>query len=360
MPVHLEPRCLEKLAELLRASSTVRISFETLWQIFAAAFPHRPSGPPERAMLRDALLALERRGVVRLPSVRGPRWDRAMEPALPRSVDLVRAPVSPRSREWRRFPWHLRLQWIADLKTVTEEQLAFLDRVHEGLVAGRFVRRVPFKYRSLQLTGDEKRLAALRRTTLFAPGRLDLDLLGCLPDHVPMGWEPVARTGDSFLIFENAGPFTVARQVLDSMDEPPYAMVGYGSGKTVTAALPHLQTIHRVVGSIDYVGDLDSYGLEIALAAQASAHSLGLPPLRPAPGLHRAMLHAAVAFGHPNGWPTATSRGSEYRVDDLVRFLPADVRNEAASVLRRGHRIPEEVLGPDELRAAFEIGASQV
>lgn len=360
MPVYLEPRCLEEMAERLRASPTVRIPFETLWQAFAAAFPHRPSGPPERAMLRDALLALEERGVLRLPSVRGTRWDRAMEPALPRSVDLVGAPVPPRSREWRRFPWDPRIQWIADLTAVAEDSLAFLHRVHEGLVAGRFVRRVPFKYRSLQLTGDEKRLAALRRTTLFAPGRLDLDLLGCLPDHVPMAWEPVAQTGNSLLIFENAGPFTVARQVLDSMDEPPYAMVGYGSGKAVTAALPHLQTIHRVVGSIDYIGDLDPQGLEIALAAQACAHSLGLPPLRPAPGLHRAMLHAAAAFGHPDGWPVGSSRGSEFRIDDLVRFLPADIRDEVASVLRRGYRIPEEVLGPDELRAAFENGAPRV
>ena len=47
------------------------------------------------------------------------------------------------------------------------------------LVEGWFEASEPLKYRSLQLTGDEKRLQKLCKCRLFGPGRLTLDMLGC-------------------------------------------------------------------------------------------------------------------------------------------------------------------------------------
>ena len=68
------------------------------------------------------------------------------------------------------------------------------------------------------------------------------------------------------------------------------------------------------------------------------------------------LLCAAAAFGEADGWPAA--RGSDEagprRGDDaLLAWLPPDVRANARRVLEAGRRIPEEVLGPDELKACW-------
>jgi len=115
------------------------------------------------------------------------------------------------------------------------------------------------KYRSLQLTGDEKRLATWMGTSLFGPGRLTLPLLGCLPDVLPLAWEAVGD-GGRMVIFENAGPFVVARGVLAGMSDRPFDLVGYGAGGSIVASLGHLLTIEPRPTSIAYVGDLDRAG----------------------------------------------------------------------------------------------------
>jgi hypothetical protein len=63
---------------------------------------------------------------------------------------------------------------------------------------GRFTEPTPLKYRSLELTGDDKRLQALAETTLFGPGWLTLELLGPF-QRLPLvvervGPAPAART----------------------------------------------------------------------------------------------------------------------------------------------------------------------
>jgi hypothetical protein len=104
---------------------------------------------------------------------------------------------------------------------------------------------------------------------------------------------------------------------------------------------------------LHYVGDLDRAGLRIARAAAASAARAGLPPLEPAPGIHAAMLHAAAAMGHADGWPVGSDEPKASiteRDTHVLGWLPPDVRGPVAAILGAGHRIPEEVLGPRELR----------
>ena len=354
MSSELDRRRLDSFARRLASHPRRRVGRQALWAAFAAAFPGRPQGAEERRWFLAALKELSARGLVRLPSPRGKRWDSTLGVAAPASVDLLRKEPVARDRDWRTFPWHPRLQWIADLRNVTPHQERFLRRVHEGLVDEWFSRPAPLKYRSLQLTDDEKKLGSLRRTQLFGPGRLDLELLGCLPEVLPLAWESTSRANSSIIVFENAGPFVVARGVLSGVPDPAYGMVAYGGGARVEAAIPHLLTIGRSVEQIHYVGDIDRNGLRIALAAADAARQCGLPPVEPAPGLHRAMLEARVRFDSPQGWPHHTAGGSAKDDDtDLVAFLPEDVRSEALAVLRAGCRIPEEVLGPDELGAVW-------
>jgi len=335
----------------LRETASTRISNELLWSAFARAFPYRPAGPSERALLLRVLRALEAQGTIALPPQHGTRWDRSIVPAVPTGIDLARNTEPTPSLAWRTFPWHPALQWVSQCRSLSAEQVRFLERVHEGFVERRFDELVPLKYRSLQLTGDEKRLAALTLTSLFGDGRLNLEQLGCQLEPIPLAWEPVGD-GDRMLIFENADPFAIARRVLAVLPVRPYDMVAYGSGQILSAGLAYLGTLDQPPRSLRYVGDIDHAGLEIAAIAQTRCSQLGLPPLLPATELHRAMLRAAAAFGHPDGWPSAECYTLAETVQ-LVQVLDADVREHVTRVLRAGRRIPEEVLGPAEFRAAW-------
>ncbi len=264
---------------------------------------------------------------------------------------LRREGAPRRDDRWRTFPWHPALAWVADRRTLARAQVDFLRRVHDGLRDGAFRQPAPLKYRSLQLTGDEKRLSALAKTALFGLGRLTLELLGCLPDRVPLAWANVGD-GSATLVVENAGLFNVAVSVLRQLPRRPYGIVVYGAGTGVEQALPGLRDLGRPVTSVNYVGDLDRPGLRIANATARTAREAGLPSLEPAPALHECMLDAAAHLGYPSGWLTRAGRS---RADDaqLVSWLPRDVRARVRGILAAGRRVPEEVLGPDELLSAW-------
>jgi len=353
MPDELDPARLTDFAHRLGEHPRRRIDQRVLWSAFAASFPGRPQGPEERRWLLAALEHLAAGGFVRLPSPRGYRWDRTVGVAIPTSVDLIRNSAPVPNGLWRTFPWHPRLQWIADLPYVSGDQEQFLRKVHEGLVQGWFCTPTPLKYRSLQLTGDEKKLRRMMKTKLFGPGHLDLELLGCAADVVPLAWESISESS-SVIIFENAGPFVIARTVLTEMSEPPYGMVAYGGGAGFELSVRHLLTIRRPVERIDYVGDLDWDGLRIALGARNAAKKVGLPDIHPAEGLHQAMLEASRRFGRPLGWPFLSLPDGRRKPEaSLLAFLPDKIRSNVATILQAGNRIPEEVLGPEELRSVW-------
>lgn len=347
----IDDRQLDQFERGLLGGTTVRVNRQDLWRVLAAVFPHRTPGPSERRLLLDALRSIESRGAIRLPPEHGKRWDRSMDPAVPSSVDIVHKQAAPSGFPWRTFPWHPNLGWVVQCRKLSTEQIEFLRRVHNGFVNGTFREPAPFKYRSLQLTGSEKMLAALATTSLFGPSRLTFELLSCLPDAIPLAWEAVGD-GGRMVIFENAGPFAVARRVLVEMESRPYDVVAYGGGRGILAALGHIKTIERPITSIHYVGDIDHAGLDIARSARYRAKDLGLPTMSPASELHKQMLLAAESFGHPQGWPTFQSPPDLDRTS-ILDVLSSDVRSQVDAILRSGRRIPEEILGPDEFRRAW-------
>jgi hypothetical protein len=351
MHAELDQQHLDRFERCILSGKAVRVAAQELWCALAQVFPHRVPGPAERRLLLEVLKSIETRGSIRIPPERGKRWDRSIDPPVPTSVDVVRDHAMSMSFPWRTFPWHPRLHWVVQCRSLSAQQVEFLRRVHEGFVHGTFREPAPLKYRSLQLTGDEKLLASLATTSLFGESRLTLELLACLPDALPIAWEPLGD-GGRMIIFENADPFAVARRVLGELSTRRYDLIAYGGGRSVLAALGHIKTIDRSVESIHYVGDLDYPGLDIAWRAQLCSKSLGLPTIEPATELHRQMLLAAESFGHPLGWPSdgQFSAKERYRVLDVV---PQDIRGQVEAILKAGRRIPEEVLGPDELRSAW-------
>lgn len=349
----LDAARLTKFAQQLRRSERRWVDTQCLWAAFSTAFPTLTQSSDRRQWFVDALGELSRQQIIQLPPPKGSRWDRSLHPAIPTAVYLLRPTEPPKKTAWKTFPWHVRLRWVSELPRLTAELEDFLLRVHQGLVHGGFEARAPLKYRSLQLTGREKRLGELAQTSLFGDGRLDLELLGCFSETPPLAYDSVSDA-PSIILFENADAFSLARGVLRSIPTPKFGMVGFGGGNGISQSLPSLTMLGRPVHRITYVGDLDVHGLRIAARAARAAARVDLPQVQPATELHLAMLASASRFGQPGGWKdNATQRPSAANLASLVAFLDPPVRDEVAKMLTAGNRIPEEVLGPGELLAVW-------
>jgi hypothetical protein len=349
----LDAARLAKFAQQLRRSKRRWVDTQGLWSAFSNAFPTLAQSSDRRQWFVAALDELGRQQVIQLPRPKGSRWDRSLHPAIPTAVYLLRPPEPPKNTNWKTFPWHARLRWVSQLPRMSAELEDFLLRVQQGLVRGDFQRRAPLKYRSLQLTGREKRLGELAQTTLFDDGRLDLDLLGCFSKTPPLAYESLCDA-PSIILFENADAFSLARTVLGSMTAPKFGMVGFGGGNGISQSLPSLTMLGRPIHQIVYVGDLDAHGLRIAARACRAAARAGLPQVEPATDLHLEMLASASRFGHPDGWKDkAAQRPCADKLASLLAFLEPPVRDTVAQMLTAGNRIPEEVLGPDELQTVW-------
>lgn len=351
----LPPESIRTFLHRLAHTSGKQVKLAVLWKCFAEAFPYRPGGVENRKWLQRALQEAADQGIIRLPSVRGRCWDRTLEPPLPTVVWKTPLDKRPSDNEsWRNYPWLPQLRWVADMPMLSQEQETFLKRVQEALREGVLQRSAPFTYRSLQLTGNEKRLGKLLHSALFRPGRLSLALLGCIPDIPPLVIEKIG-TSPVALIFENAAAFRTAATVLKQYALPPYGWIGFGSGASFERSILHLTLMEYQIERIEYVGDLDRHGLGIARRATELAQSERLPSIVPAHGLHRAMLQSVMQFGYPEG---LEYQPKERRIDvgdeALVAWLPEDVRGDVLNIIRVGRRVPEEVLGPDELQQVWQ------
>ncbi len=352
----LPPGLLQTFLSRLAHASGKQLKSAELWKYFAEAFPYRPGGVENRKWLQRALQEAADQGIIRLPSSRGPCWDRTLEPPLP-TVVWKTPPQGGRGDEesWRDYPWLPQLRWITDMPTLSQEHVIFLKRVHEALREGMLQRPAPFTYRSLQLTGNEKRLGELQHTALFRPGRLSLTLLGCIPNIPPLVLEEIGASPNA-LIFENAAAFRTASTVLKQCPSPPYGLLGFGSGASFERSILHFTLMEHQIERIEYVGDLDRHGIGIARRAAEVAHNEHLPPVVPAQGLHRAMLQSVRQFGYPEGLEyQEKERRSDTSDEALAAWLPKEVRVDVLKIIQAGRRVPEEVLGPDELLRAWRV-----
>jgi hypothetical protein len=323
-----------------------RIPLETLRSVFAEVFAHRPGIPQRRDWLLHSLEYSAQLGVIQLPKGKA-LWDYSGKPALPKYVTRIEM-VEPKDTWWKTYYWHPRLDWIASLANLPKDQGEFLKKVQHGLVHGWYISRSPLKHRSLQLTGDEKRLGELLKSQLFLEGRLTLELLNTDKDVMPLAYEIVAQRPKA-LVFENKGSYNVALLAIRQLAEPdrPYGILAYGGGgifvDSVRAFADIKSRLPRGLERIEYVGDLDWAGLAIARAADKKAQSWGLPPVTPATGLHLLMLEALLdsTIQSPNGFRVKRNHTSDER---LLEWLSSDVQAEVGRILHLGNRVPEEML----------------
>jgi hypothetical protein len=89
--------------------------------------------------------------------------------------------------------------------------------------------------------------------------------------------------------------------------------------------------------------------LDIASYATQVAQRESLPPISAAADVHRAMIKSAHQLGYPLGMLYPRGDTSSTRDPQLTAWLSQDIRTHIQAVLQEGRRIPEEVLGPEEL-----------
>jgi hypothetical protein len=340
---------LQRFQDGLRCGDRRTVRDTEVWSAFTAAYSDLPSGSERRLWLLTALEELAARGAIQLPVRHGKQWDRSSEIVLPTAVSLVSAVADDSRRmQWRQFPWHPHLQWILQLRTLAADQVLFLMRVNEGLVESWFVQPECFKYRSLQLTGDEKRLETLRKSLLFGPGRLTLEMLGCEPEALPLATEYLSSE-PTMLIFENAAPFMLARTHAACTVNLRIGRLAYGAGKQVLKAVDYFSMIQPTITEILYVGDLDAEGVKIAADLHRLSKSVAV---KPAHEFHDAMLESAAELGSPSGW-SVKDKQSLSVAETTLSFLAREIRPKVAALIEAGRRVPEEVLSSQAMLRLF-------
>jgi len=328
----------QKFLSRLRATNRRRVDLAVVWDAYRKVYGVDVGGVDAREELRKVLQQLRDAKALTFPSDRGRGWDRNSSVVLPLWITLAESEKPDNHRAWRTFPWHPALTWVVELGSLTADQQAFLKRLQEELVNGGLRQRAPFKYRSLQLTGDEKRLESLLKSQLFGPDRLSLELLNCDGLGLPLTYERVGSE-PRMIIFENAGSFLVARRVLAEANHAPYGLIAYGGGTQVLRCVDYLREIDGLVG-VDYVGDLDARGIDIGVGLADRVAGSSAVPVAPATSVHVAMLDAARELGWPGGWPT----GSGHRTAALRRWISDQCASDVQQIIAAGCRIPEEVL----------------
>ena len=336
-------------AEELRSLGKRRIRLTELRHTYLRAHPEALGAAEPRRLLLDALLGLEREGLVELPKRK--HWDTSAAPSLPRTVSLRGAGSSRRVRTAQ--AWLPKLAFAADERHPARRSL--LQAINAFLISARDQEPspAPTRERSLQIFGDEKRLDDLRKggTTLFE-GRISLHDLHCYPVAPPLPWEAPgeAAAAHTILVLENYHSYDSFR--LWNREAALYAAVAYGGGNAFRQGAGNLDDLMVRTGAARtvYAGDLDPAGAAILIGVNERRREEGRPAVQP----HRGLYGWLLANGHrrPLDKPPRDSL-----VERMGDTFPDSIANGLADLWAAGQRIPQESFGLEQLRKTGEAVA---
>lgn len=313
-----------------------RVPLEVLWDAFASAAPVDAAAADARRRLAAALTAGRDRGAWTCAK----KTDRAGRPPLPAFVTLP-APDAPVRADPATVAWRPELAWAARLRRLSDKHLRMLLAVNAFLRDGGSSRPVvPSEERSLELFDDEKAISGrVGGAMLWGPGRLSLDLLGCVASTTPFAFEQVGD-GDRLLVVENQATFATVRDLLRRESGHGYAAVVFGSGQTAASTIGYLTELPFPVSSVSYFGDLDVDGLEAAAACLAAARDAGVT----------AALHGTLWQLLLGQQPTPAPKvPTDARAGKAVAVLPSELQRPALQLLTAGQRIAQERCGRELL-----------
>ncbi|MDA2812327.1 hypothetical protein O4J56_16925 [Nocardiopsis sp. RSe5-2] len=260
---------------------------------------------------------------------------------LPKSILLTRR--TPTGETLRPVDVPLRgelASWAADLP-LSASQRRLLVSVNDWLrrTDGGDVPMAAAAERAYELLGDEKAFDSTPPrggATLWRPDRLTFDLLRCERVATPLTWEPTGAdlTGDGPMVcVENHATFRTLLRVLRERRVPRWRAVAWVQGRN-TAPVKSVADLPFRVTRLDYLGDLDPAGLEIAATVCSIAEDAGVEA-GPAAVLWRMLVEAS---------PRSGPKVDRDRARRLAAWLPEALREPAAVLLTEGRAVPQEAL----------------
>lgn len=198
--------------------------------------------------------------------------------------------------------------------------------------------------RAYQLLREEKAFDStppLGGRTIWQEARLTFDLLCCERIPTPLAWEPTMSRlpgAGPVVCVENHATFRTLLRILRIRTAPPWIGVAWIQGRN-TAPLESLASLPFTVTRLDYLGDLDAAGLEIAASACATTQSVEVPA-GPAVRLWELLVEQESRPGR---------EVDVRRACELAAWLPGSIQARAACLLVEGRRIPQEALRYDVL-----------
>ena len=329
-------------ALLQEAGLRRKLDCTAVWRAFRSAHPVEATSGEARERLAGRLTELAAEDRLVLPAPNGSGWDRSARPPLPEWVRLPAPPLPPVELDPLSVPWAPELGFVPSLGRIDRPaDLLALQRFFTH--GGRTRPIVPMRERSVQLFGDEKRLERLLHTPLFGEGRLDAAKLRCFPMAPPLVYEegPPGSRGRPVLVLENHHTWWSFCQWNARVGE--YAAVVYGAGGGFGRdAVAFVAERCRALGAphADYFGDLDRDGLVIPWRAAnsfAPAHGLRI---RPDARWYRLLLRRADDVALPTG---------DALSEEGLEWLPDSLAAEVRAHFQAGRRIPQELVGTEEL-----------
>lgn len=264
-----------------------------------------------------------------------PKWV-ALRSARPRAARLLPVGVPLRDEL---------AHWAGALR-LSDSQRQLLLAVNDWLrrTDGGNVPVAAAAERAYELTGDEKAFDSSPPrggAQLWGPSRLTFELLRCERIPTPLTWEPVL-TGipgaGPIVCVENHATFRTLLRVLRAEASPRWTAVAWVQGRN-TAPLESLPDLPFPVSRLDYLGDLDAAGLEIAAAACTTAARAGIAA-GPATQLWALLIQQ----------PARTDRQIQQAdARRLAAWLPGEIQERAIAILLSGRAIPQEALRFDVL-----------
>lgn len=298
----------------------------------------------DRSRLRSLIDQLRMAARIRLPSEsNAAMWSRDGSPTLPKTIHFTRVRSVDASDSWATRTWHEITACLADHPGARRysTDIAHIERFlsHGGMQRAI----IPMNERSAEVFGDEKRLANLRNTILFQPGRLDLERhLRCRPAPPPIPWERGTGPGKPLIVENTTTYWSICRW---NRIHNRWCAVICGCGNQITGQTETLIDLAREEqwACYHYFGDIDSAGVEIPtlLASALARCDIAVVPDHE---LYRLLLNRRV------GWQQQRTINSS-PISNSARDWLGQLADPIMTMLISGEYAPQELVGIETLNS---------
>jgi hypothetical protein len=144
------------------------------------------------------------------------------------------------------------------------------------------------------------------------------------------------------IIIENKDTFhSFTRACKKLGSRSPYAFIIYGRGLAAGSSILGISMLDDKIQGIDYFGDIDPMGLKMPIDAQQKLVEAHYPQkISPATPFYERAFSL-----YENGHFKRFTEGRANRWDPrLIDFLPAQFKERATNLFRKGERIPQELV----------------